>query len=224
MIQIKIRGKKTFIPEFNEFKIREKKTFIPKFNELTVKKYREVFMYITEKNELSAIKYIAITTGMDERELMHSRIQGLNLLKKQLGEFIYCSPTAAENIKGTFESMKGSKILKFKDKWYDFNKMKMREAGYRVLYEQYMQKAKSVMDIYTFFVAAAIDSNFDYENIKEIQQELEKYNAYKVFSIGAFFFKKWRRGTVKGYNFSRMLTKIISISTKTKKQGQALID
>lgn len=202
--------------------IKGESTYVPKFNELTVKRYREVAMYVTEESKLSILRYISITTGIDYKQLMSSKIKGIDSFTKRVGEFIYCDPCPSDAVKGTFGHFKGTKIIKYEGKWYDFNKMKMREAGYRVMYEQYIKSAKNIMDVYTFFVAMAIDSDFDYENTLEIQKNLEKLNAYKVFYLGAFFFERWKRGAIKGYNFSRLLTRLMSINIKMKKPALEL--
>lgn len=206
-------------------KINKKSLVVPTFAELTLRQYKDLLPFIAESGFIDVLRYICVTTGEDYKKSLRFKVTGIERLNKLLGTFLFIGGQEGIKMRNTFESAKPCEFFKFRKIIYDFRKFNPSAVGYRILYEQYLLSKPTDMELYIFSLAIMLtDDNFSYADAKEYYTELDDYNAYKVLTLGAFFFLKWKISVQKESRFLRMLKKILSMSIQMKENKLVVID
>ncbi|MCP4651723.1 MAG: hypothetical protein GY853_16800 [PVC group bacterium] len=216
-----------------EITINNKKASIPAFNELTIGQYKALVPFIAESGAVDILRYISITTGVSYSKALHFELKNVGRLNTMLGDFKFVGGRdKGINKVDYIEATKPHLIFKFNRLIYDLRKVPLAAIGYRIVLEQFMNTKPNYIDLYVFMCAAILnrkeaqffDTGFDYDSINEIAKDLQDYNAFKVLSIGAFFFYKWKRSAIKEPWLSRIREKAILISTPLRSRKLVLID
>ncbi len=186
-------------------KINKKTHKIKPASELSISEYVKVFAGLEKRvsNLEILIRYISVTTGIKYNNVADIDISESTIrrLFAYIGE-IQEAKDMPENI--SFYHKKSGKTL-YRDP------LNWRTIGVRKLLEE--RKAETQIEQAVYLMAIYLSADYDHENIEEIYQELQDYNAIEVLSFVIFFFKKLHVGKKSDKSFLKTLLKKASINT-----------
>lgn len=169
-------------------------------SELTVKEYAA----IDESSGLEfLINYISVITDIPYRNVADISLdkQSIRRLFAYIGQITNLQDMPESN---QFYYKKSGKTLYQKS-------VNWRTLGVRKLLED--RKTDIQIEQMTYLFSIYLSNDYDNDQIEEIYEDLQNYNAIEVLSFVLFFFKKLSGGKKSGNNFLRMLLKKVSINT-----------
>lgn len=186
-------------------KINNKTHKIKPASELSISEYVKVFAGLEKKvsNLELLIRYISVTTGIKYTHVADIDIKAMTIrrLFAYVGDILEAKdiPESKE-----FYHKKTGKTLYQKS-------LNWRTIGVRKLLED--RKADTQIEQAVYLLAIYLSADYDNENIEEIYNELQNYNAINVLSFVIFFFKKLHSGKNSDKSFLKRLLKRASTNT-----------
>jgi hypothetical protein len=208
-----------------QIKINKKSVSIPTYSELTIKQYKDMLPFISKGNGLDVVRYVSIVTGEDYKKALHFEFKNINRLNEALGSFKFIAGDV-ERVKDLayIEGNEPKMYFKHGEYIHNLNLVDIGKVGYRIVLEQFMQSKPNYVELYQFMCALVLCENFDYTAVYDIYESLEAYNAEQVLTIGAFFFRRWKRKEIGDSRLLRLLKQVISTSMLPRNPKLVLID